>query len=161
MAGSYPGESNPSPTTRWLEHLIPFGGFFFSVMLVAYGIDHFLYLKGISTMVPSWIPAHYFWTYFAGIALIGAGITITLRIQLKWVATLVAIMFFSWLVMIHLPNAVVSPLANGGLEVTRVIVLFGFTGIMLLLAFPHPPPANSSSEKGFTQATSPPIRNIV
>jgi uncharacterized membrane protein YphA (DoxX/SURF4 family) len=138
MAGSYPTVGNPSRVIRWLEKLIPYGGLFFSVMLVAYGTDHFLFMKDIATMVPDWMPGHYFWTYFAGVALISAGIAITLRIRLKWVATLVAAMFFLWLLMIHLPHAIASPGANGGLELKRVIVLFGFTGTMLLLAFSRP-----------------------
>jgi len=38
-------------------------------------------LKEAADYVPSWIPNHLFWIYFAGIALIGSGIAIILKIK--------------------------------------------------------------------------------
>lgn len=119
---------------QWLEQLVPYGRIFFSIMLITYGADHFLYPDLVSTMVPSWIPFHYFWTYFAGLALIGAGLAIILKIKLKLVATLVGIMLFTWCLIIHIPNALADPSLTNGLEVNRAIVTFGFTGVALLIA---------------------------
>lgn len=134
VAASYPAYTGRSRLIRWLDKLAPYGGLFFSIMLIGYGLDHFVYTKFVSGMVPSWIPSHYFWTYFAGVALIGAGIAITLKVKLQLVASLLGIMIFLWLLMIHIPTAYRDPYVQGGLELKRVYIAFGFTGICLLLA---------------------------
>lgn len=120
---------------KGLEKLIPFAGAFFSCMLIGFGLDHYVYVPLVSTMVPAWIPGHYFWTYFTGTALIGAGVAIAFNIQLKLVASLLAVMIFSWFVLLHIPRAIENPVGAKGLELTRVFVTFGFTGIALLFAY--------------------------
>ncbi|HTQ64752.1 MAG TPA: hypothetical protein VMI12_08135 [Puia sp.] len=129
------GDKHPSGLTRFLEKFIPFGGIFFSVMLIVYGIDHFVYSEFVSAMVPSWISKPYFWTYFAGVALIGAGLAIIFKIKLRIVGSLLGIMIFLWLIILHIPRAIADPLVEGGLELTRVFIAIGFTGISFLLAF--------------------------
>jgi len=135
MAASCRNTGQSGKVISLLEKLMPYGGVFFSIMLVVYGLDHFVYIAGVSTMVPSWIPYHYFWTYFTGTALIGAGIAITFNIKLKLVATLLGIMIFLWLLMLHIPRAIQDPYVMGGLELTRVFVTIGFTGISFLIAY--------------------------
>ena len=135
FAASYPNNRSRSAMIRWLEKLIPFGRIFFSVMLIAYGIDHYLYTKLVATLVPSWIPFPIFWTYLAGTALIAAGVAIILKIKLKLTGILLATMIFLWMVTIHLPNVITHHFKMRDIEMSRVFVTFGFTGIALLLAF--------------------------
>jgi hypothetical protein len=134
MAGSYSPESDHSTVIRWLGKLAPYGRIFFSIMLIAYGTDHFVYTKFIAAMVPSWIPGQYFWAYFTGTALIGAGIAIILKIRLQLVAILLGVMFALWFLVLHIERAIVDPVGEGGLELARVFVIFGFIGIAILLA---------------------------
>ena len=122
---------------RPLQRLIPFGGALFSCMLIMFGIDHFVYVQFVSEMVPAWIPAHYFWTYFTGIALIGAGVAVSLRIRLKLVGSLLGTMIFLWFLFLHIPRAIEDPVSSKGLELTRVFVSFGFSGIAFLLSQTH------------------------
>lgn len=139
MAGSYSLAGRPAgsaPPWSWLEKLIPYGGFFFSVLLVVYGIDHFVYIAMVATFVPAWMPGSpAFWTYFCGAAMIAAGIAITLKIQLKLAGCLLAMMFFLWCIMVHIPRVLQVPVGQRELELTRVFLTFGFTGISLLIAF--------------------------
>jgi uncharacterized membrane protein len=86
MAVSFSGGSN--------KLLLISGRTFFSIMLIAFGMDHFLYTEFVATLVPNWIPGHIFWTYFGAIALIGSGICILLKIRTRLVALLLAIMLF-------------------------------------------------------------------
>jgi hypothetical protein len=123
-----------SSVIQWLEKLIPFAGAFFSCMLVGFGLDHFIYIKFVSAMVPSWIPGHYFWTYFTGTALIGAGIALTFKIKLRLVASLLGIMIFTWFIILHIPRAIANPGGAKGLELARVFVTIGFSGIAFLFA---------------------------
>ena len=57
--------------------LLILGRIFFSIMLIVFGIDHFLYTEGVAKLVPGWIPGPVFWTYFGAVALIGSGVCIT------------------------------------------------------------------------------------
>ena len=65
VAGSYIEDARQlPPTIRPLENLIPYGRIFFSITMIEFGIDHFLYVDFIKTLVPSWIPGQAFWTYW-------------------------------------------------------------------------------------------------
>ena len=120
---------------HWLEKLIPLAGIFFSMMLIIYGVDHFLFIEMVSTLVPSWIPNHYFWTYFAGVALIGAGVAIIFKIKVRIIASLLGTMIFLWFILLHIPRAMADPFVQRGRELTRVFVTLGFSGVAFLFAF--------------------------
>ena len=93
-----------------LEKVIVFGPIFFSVPLAVFGAEHFSNSRSISQGVPSWMPAHMFWTYFVGAALISAGVSIALRmIQARISAMLLGIMFICFVLTIHVPNAAANP----------------------------------------------------
>jgi uncharacterized membrane protein YphA (DoxX/SURF4 family) len=118
-----------------LEKVIPFGSVFMCITMISFGIDHLLYTKGISVLVPAWIPDPMFWTYFAGIALIGSGVTIILRIKLKLSALLLGLMIFIWLLILHIPRAIADPYSLQGNEISSVLEAFGFSGIAYLIAY--------------------------
>ena len=91
--------------------------------LVAFGVDHFLALAFIASLLPAWIPSHVFWVAFFGIALIAAGISIALGFFARWSAAGLGLMFGIWVVTLHLP---------------RVMGLYGISGA------PHNPDEWSS-----------------
>ena len=139
MAGSFLEESpandkKKSSFTRAMEKMIPFGRIFFSITMILFGIDHFIYTDFVATLVPSWIPGHYFWTYFAAIALIGSGFCIIFKIQFKTVALLTGVMLLIWLVVLHIPRAIADPHGDKGNEVTSVFEALNFAGIALVMA---------------------------
>lgn len=125
IAGSDPLHSD----TKWRR----IGTIFFSIMLIAFGIDHFFYADFVATLVPSWIPGSFFWTYFAGVALIGSGAALILRIGSRQVALLLGIMLFLWVVMLHIPRAVANPSGDEGNEVTSVWEALAFCGVAFVL----------------------------
>lgn len=139
MAGSLPHDleaAKKDPAVlRMLETFIPLGGIFFSIMLIVFGIDHFLYDKWVATLVPAWIPGNLFWTWFAGVALIGAGLGIGLQIRKRTIALLTAIMIFSWFLILHIPRAAVAPASDNGNELNSVFESFGFSGVALVIAY--------------------------
>jgi len=87
-----------------LSKSIPFGVIVFSITLISFGIAHFVYAKEASALVPSWIPGAVLCTYFGGIALIGSGIAILLRIKIGLVSALLGTMIFIWVIIIHIPR---------------------------------------------------------
>lgn len=138
MAASFLQESQPntqkSSLTRAMEKMIPAGRIFFSITMIAFGIDHFIYTDFVATLVPSWIPGHLFWTYFAAIALIGSGLCIIFKIQLRTIALLTGVMLFIWLIILHIPRGIAAPPGDNGNEVTSVFEALNFAGIALVMA---------------------------
>lgn len=136
VANSFPRTAGKSTTIiQVLETLIPLGRIFLGVMLFIFGIDHFLYAEGVATLVPAWIPGHLFWTYFAGVALIGAGVSMIINFRLQMVAVLTGIMIFFWFLILHIPRAVAMPDLLNGNEITSVMQSLAFSGVAFVLAF--------------------------
>jgi uncharacterized membrane protein len=134
FAGLFNRMTPGSYKASWLEKIIPAGRIFFSITMIAFGIDHFLYTDFVATLVPSWIPAHVFWTYFAGVALIGSGVAIIINFQLKMVGQLLALMLFLWFILLHIPRAIADPSSGYGNEITSVFEALAFSGIALAIA---------------------------
>jgi uncharacterized membrane protein YphA (DoxX/SURF4 family) len=141
IAGTFPDSRAPTPADqrRWaftkpLEVFIPMGRIFYSIMLIVFGIEHFLFSAFVKTLVPVWIPGDLFWTYFAAVALIGAGIAIIFRIKVKLVGILLGVMVFIWFLILHIPRAVVAQASDMGNELSSVFESLGVSGIALVIA---------------------------
>ena len=104
-------------------------------MLVIFGIEHFLFGEFVKSLVPGWIPGDLFWTYFAAVALIGAGLAIIFRVKVKLVALLLGIMVFIWFLILHIPRAVVAPVTDMGNELSSVFESLGVSGIAFVIAY--------------------------
>jgi uncharacterized membrane protein YphA (DoxX/SURF4 family)/uncharacterized membrane protein len=88
---------------RGLDKLILFGPIFYSAPLAAFGTEHFTLTKVIASFVPAWIPWHLFWAYFVGACFIAAGLSMVTRIQARVSASLVALTFFLFVVLMDTP----------------------------------------------------------
>jgi uncharacterized membrane protein YphA (DoxX/SURF4 family) len=113
---------------------MPIGRYFLPITAIVFGIDHFVYPIIVSKLVPSWIPGSLFWTYFAGIALIAAGVGMILRVQARLASLLLGIMIFLWLILLHIPRAFAEPPSVKGNEWTSVFEALAFSGIAFMLA---------------------------
>jgi uncharacterized membrane protein YphA (DoxX/SURF4 family) len=127
-------EKNENPLFRLLGKLIPFGTILFPITIISFGIDHFLYAKDAADYIPSWVSNHIFWIYFAGIALIGSGIAIILKIKLGLFAFLLGTMIFIWFIILHIPKSLSSPFADNGGEVTSAFLALAYSGIAFVIA---------------------------
>jgi uncharacterized membrane protein len=92
-------------------------------MLLA-GSLHFLYGPGVAKIVPPWMPWRLFWAYFTGSALIAAGVSIAVRRQTRLAATLLGVMLFIFVLLIHFPSMIRSVFDNPD----DVKVLWSFNG---------------------------------
>jgi uncharacterized membrane protein len=133
IAGCF-SKKNENPLIRFLRKLIPFGVIFFSITIISFGVDHFLYAKEASDYIPSWVPNHLFWMYFTGLALIGSGIAIILKIKLRLMAALLGTMIFIWFIILHVPKVIASPFADMGDEVTSAFLALAYCGIAFVIA---------------------------
>lgn len=89
---------------RGLDKLILFGPLFYAAPIAAFGTEHFTLTKDIASLVPKWIPWHLFWTYFVGACFIAAGFSLVTRIQARLAATLLALTFFLFVVLMDAPG---------------------------------------------------------
>lgn len=132
-AGSLDYNNTPAPFFRTLEKLIPAGLYFFSIMHLLFGIDHFLYTQFVASLIADWIPGHLFFSYLSGVALIAAGAGIILNVQRQLAAYLLAAVLFIWVLVLHLPRAVVNPGGDESNEWTSVFEALAFSGVAFLI----------------------------
>lgn len=128
VATIYPGKKSFGN----IEKIALSGRYCFALMLIIFGIDHFLYAEFVKTLVPGWIPGPLFWTYLTGIALIAAGLAIFLHFKPRTVGPLLAIMLLIWLVVLHIPRAILAPATDDGNELTSVFQCLAFSGMAFL-----------------------------
>jgi uncharacterized membrane protein len=74
------------------------------VSLIVFGVDHFLALAFIATLIPGWTPWHVFWVAFFGVIFIAGGLSIGLNFLQRWGAAGTGLMFGIWVVTLHLPR---------------------------------------------------------
>jgi uncharacterized membrane protein len=79
------------------------------VSMIVFGIDHFVVLRFIATLIPSWIPFALFWSAFTGAAFIAAGVSIITRWRIRLASAMLGLMFFLWVVVVHAPRIAASP----------------------------------------------------
>lgn len=94
---------------RGLEKLVPFAALLFAIPMAVFSGDHFGAARAVSTVVPSWMPWHMFWTYLVGTALIAAALSLAARKESQLAAAMLGIMLFLFVLMIHLPNWAAMP----------------------------------------------------
>jgi len=74
------------------------------IFFLAGGIQHFIFIEFVKTLVPRWIPGDVFWSYVAGVGLAAAGIALITGIQRKLAALIASYMVFVWFVILHVPR---------------------------------------------------------
>jgi uncharacterized membrane protein len=84
-----------------------------ALTLIVFGVDHFLALRPIGSLIPGWIPWHVFWVAFFGGVLVAGGLSIAVDLLRGWGAAGVALTFGIWVITLHLP---------------RVLGLYGIAG---------------------------------
>ena len=94
---------------RWLDKITPFGRLFFAIPLAVFGSEHFTVTADIARIVPRWIPAHTFWVYLVGVALICAAVSIAVMVQARLAAALLGLMFLLFVLLMDLPGTMAQP----------------------------------------------------
>lgn len=132
-----------------LEKFIPLGRIFYSILIILFGYTHFVFTDFVSAMVPKFFGVPVFWTYFAGAALIGAGIAIIFKIWIRAIAFLLAIMLFLFFIFFHVPDAIANPYVDGGNEIVRSIIALLFCGIALVISSTNSSKKNQVKTKDY------------
>ena len=117
---------------RGFDKLILFGPLFYAAPIAAFGTEHFTVTEAIKSIIPAWIPWHQFWVYFVGACFIAASLSLVTGIQARLSASLLALTFFLFVVLMHAPSWAQNPRNRFALAV--VLREISFSGGALALA---------------------------
>lgn len=87
-----------------LNDLTVLGRVFVPACLAVFAAEHLVGATFIMQMIPPWIPERLFWAYFVGFALFAAAISIVSMKHVRLSASLLGIMFFLFVLSMHLPK---------------------------------------------------------
>lgn len=104
----------------------------FGVSMIVFGWQHFLYAAFLLNLVQTWLPAHAFWIYFTGTAMMAAGAAMATGILARLAGMCLGVMFLLWFLTLHLPR-VLAAIHNAD-ELTSMFVALAFSGISLVFA---------------------------
>jgi uncharacterized membrane protein len=132
LAAARPEGSPGGAVDRVFQKATRFVPLALGAFLAYCGALHFPYAKYVASLIPPWIPAHMFWTYFAAVALIAGGIGLLVPKTARLAATLSGIMLFSWFFLVHIPLAInthtVSEVSRGFQALSDSAVAFMLAG---------------------------------
>jgi len=108
LAATLPTGISPRPWNNVVDKLIGSGPYLFGISSVVFGIDHFLVLAVIASLVPAWMPGAMFWAYFTGAAFVAVGISLVIKWMDRWGGFLLGLMFLLWFLLLHSPRVVAA-----------------------------------------------------
>ncbi len=112
------------------------GRIFVAISLVVFGVQHFMYGGFVAGLVPAWMPGRLFWAYFVGVAFVAAAVGIFIEMMARPAATMLGVMFFLFVVLLHIPRIVGN--SSNGNEWTSGFVALAMCGGAWILASASP-----------------------
>ena len=136
LARTLPGSGSglswaPFPDTLTAK-LATVGRWLFGCAFVVFGSLHLQAPAWIAALIPHWIPFHVFLAWFTGCALVAAGLSIAAQVWMRYSAALLALMLFSWVLMVHAPRIAHAP--HAGDEWNSGFVCLVMAGFALIAA---------------------------
>ena len=86
-----------------MSALTALGVVFVAAAVGTFGAEHLSDAREIVQIIPKWIPARMFWTYFVGVALLAAGVSYALGRAVRWSSFSLFAMFILFDVLMHIP----------------------------------------------------------
>lgn len=131
-SGSDFGVGSPLVSNARTAKLAIAARWLFGIAFVVFGSLHLQAPTWIAGLIPHWIPFHLFFAWFTGSALIAAGLAIAAGVWTRLSAALLALMLFSWVLIVHAPR-IAHALHNGD-EWNSGFVCLTMAGCALLAA---------------------------
>ena len=115
-----------------MDKITTLGRIFIAIALVVFGVQHSMYGAFVAGLVPAWMPGRLFWAYFVGAAFFAAAAGILYQRLARPAATLLGVMFFLFVVLLHIPRIAAHP--SDGNEWTSGFVALAMCGGAWVLA---------------------------
>jgi uncharacterized membrane protein len=129
-----------------IDKMVALGPVFFAIPMAVFASQHFTEARGVSTLVPAWLPGHLFWTYFVGTAIIAAAVGIVARQQARLAALLLGVMLLVFELTLHIPRIMAHP--KSVLAWATAFRDLAFSGGALAFAGTGTEPTNSGGRPG-------------
>jgi uncharacterized membrane protein len=126
------GSTEKKPISGIVVSRKTIGFILFSISLILFGIQHFMYADYIATLIPVWIPFPVYWAYFVGITFFAGAISILTKIKTQLACLLLGFMFLFWVIFLH--SFRVASNVQKETEWTSLFVALGFAGIFFMIA---------------------------
>ena len=91
------------------DKLVSLGRLFYAMPIAVFAAEHFTDTNTIAQLVPKWIPGPLFWTYLVGVSLGAAALSFVTKRFGRWSGTLLGLMFFLFVALMHIPAIVSDP----------------------------------------------------
>ena len=98
------------------------------LMLIVFGVVHWLYVEAIAGMIPEWLPGRDLWPWVTGAANLAAGLALVSGLMARLASGLVGAMFASWIFLVHLPRLLATP--GDRSEWIACALAFALTGVV-------------------------------
>lgn len=108
------------------------GRVIFGCAAVVFGVDHFLALDLIASLVPAWMPAHLVLASFTGAAMIAAGVSIVTKWHDRLGAFALGMLFLLIVVTLHVPRVLAAPRSPD--EWSSALIALAMCGASWILA---------------------------
>lgn len=120
------------PKARGLDKLLLLGPLFYAAPLAAFGTEHFTRADAVASIIPEWIPWHHVWASLVGACFIAAALALVTRVQARLAASLLALTFFLFVVLMDIPGWAREPRSRFALALA--LRQLSFSGGALALA---------------------------
>ncbi len=112
--------------------LATIGRVLFGITAVVFGVDHFLALDLIASLVPVWMPGHVLIASLTGTAMIAAGVSILTRWMDGPAAFGLGVMFLLFVLTLHAPRVLSAP--RNPNEWSSTLIALGMCGASWICA---------------------------
>ncbi len=118
---------------RWDRALANTGRVLFGISAVVFGVDHFLALKLIASLIPAWMPGHMFLASLTGSAMIVAGVSIVTKRLGDWAALGLGALFLMIVLTLHAARVIAAP--HDPDEWSSALIALGMCGASWICAY--------------------------
>jgi uncharacterized membrane protein len=132
IADDYPFPSATGKSGKTIHGTAIVSKYAFTLALLVFGIEHYLYAEYIGTLIPTWMPGTVIWSYIVMIAFIGASLSIIVNKGIYLSFILLGCMFSVWVFILHGPRVVLHLYLEP--EWTSLFVAAGMAGTSFVFA---------------------------
>jgi uncharacterized membrane protein YphA (DoxX/SURF4 family) len=116
--------------------LTTIGSICVAALLLVVGVQHFMYAKFVSTLVPAWMPSRLFLAYLVGAGFFATAASLLTRVFTRFAAAVQGIVFAIFVIIVHIPR--VAATSHGGNEWTSLFVAVAMTATSFVIAVASP-----------------------
>lgn len=101
--------------------------YLFALVLLVFGIQHIMYEKFITTIIPEWMPMKLFWARLVTVAFLATAVSIAINVATRFSTLLLGSMFLIWVFILHAPRVAIRSWKET--EWTSMFIALAMSGI--------------------------------